>query len=85
MDYFCRFNMLTLISVILLAGCDPEAQQPERPNILFAIADDASHQFFGAYGCDWVKTPAFHKRFYPECQMCTFQGMYFNRPKQLAT
>jgi N-sulfoglucosamine sulfohydrolase len=53
--------MLTLISVILLAGCDPEAQQPERPNILFAIADDASHQFFGAYGCDWVKTPAFDR------------------------
>jgi len=28
------------------------------PNILFAIADDASWKHFGAYGCDWVKTPA---------------------------
>ena len=28
------------------------------PNILFAIADDASWQHFGAYGCDWVSTPA---------------------------
>lgn len=32
-----------------------------RPNILFAIADDASWKHFGAYGCDWVKTPAFDR------------------------
>ena len=30
----------------------------DPPNILFAIADDASWQHFGAYGCDWVSTPA---------------------------
>jgi len=32
-----------------------------RPNILFAIADDASWKHFGAYGCDWVKSPAFDR------------------------
>lgn len=32
-------------------GSDP-------PNILFAIADDASWKHFGAYGCDWISTPA---------------------------
>lgn len=31
------------------------------PNILFVIADDASWKHFGAYGCDWVKTPAFDR------------------------
>jgi len=30
-----------------------------KPNILFCIADDASYPHFGAYGCSWVKTPAF--------------------------
>jgi arylsulfatase A-like enzyme len=32
-----------------------------RPNILFAIADDASHPHFGAYGADWVETPSFDR------------------------
>jgi len=33
----------------------------KRPNILFAIADDASWKHFGAYGCNWVKTPTFDR------------------------
>lgn len=33
----------------------------ERPNILFAIADDWSYGHAGAYGCGWVKTPAFDR------------------------
>lgn len=32
-----------------------------RPNILFAIADDWSGGHAGAYGCRWVKTPAFDR------------------------
>ncbi|MCX6905053.1 MAG: sulfatase [Verrucomicrobia bacterium] len=32
-----------------------------RPNILFAIADDWSYGHAGAYGCRWVKTPAFDR------------------------
>lgn len=35
--------------------------EKSRPNILFAIADDASWKHFGAYGCKWVKTPGFDK------------------------
>lgn len=31
-----------------------------RPNILFALADDAG-MHFGAYGCPWVSTPAFDR------------------------
>ena len=46
-----------------LSGCTAEdaENQPDRPNILFAIADDASWKHFGAYGCDWVTTPAFDR------------------------
>ncbi len=45
---------------LFTASCSvvPEVKQP---NILFAIADDASWKHFGAYGCDWVKTPAFDR------------------------
>jgi hypothetical protein len=34
---------------------------PQRPNILFCIADDASYGHMGAYGCRWVKTPGFDR------------------------
>jgi N-sulfoglucosamine sulfohydrolase len=48
---------------------------------------------FGAYGCDWVKTPAFDRvasegifftGLTPQCQMCTIACMYSYRPEQLA-
>lgn len=32
-----------------------------RPNILFAVADDASFPHTGAYGCSWVNTPGFDR------------------------
>ncbi|MBM3861706.1 MAG: hypothetical protein FJ395_18945 [Verrucomicrobia bacterium] len=47
------FLALTTMSVI--------AAKIERPNILFAIADDWSHPHASAYGCRWVKTPAFDR------------------------
>lgn len=31
----------------------------DRPNILFAVADDASFPHMSAYGCPWIKTPGF--------------------------
>ncbi len=33
----------------------------ERPNILLAISDDQSHPHASAYGCEWVRTPAFDR------------------------
>ena len=44
---------------------------PRRPNILFAIADDASFPHMGAYGTDWVSTPAFDR--------IAREGLLFNR------
>lgn len=37
------------------------AAPQQRPNILFALADDWSHPHAGAYGCPWVKTPSFDR------------------------
>lgn len=33
----------------------------ERPNILVAVADDASFPHMGAYGIDWIETPGFDR------------------------
>ncbi|MEO0415691.1 MAG: sulfatase-like hydrolase/transferase, partial [Verrucomicrobiota bacterium] len=37
------------------------SQAKDRPNILFAIADDWGFGDAGAYGRDWVKTPNFDR------------------------
>ena len=33
----------------------------DRPNILLLIADDASRDSFGAYGCPYIQTPHFDR------------------------
>jgi len=48
-------------SVLLLSNWLSPGQAAERPNILFAIADDWSFGHAGAYGCDWVRTPGFDR------------------------
>ncbi len=50
------FNFFLVL--IILFSCQ---QKDQRPNILFAIADDATYMHFSAYGCDWVSTPAFDR------------------------
>lgn len=45
---------------LLLTGLGA-ASADDRPNILFAIADDWSAGHAGAYGCSWVNTPAFDR------------------------
>lgn len=62
-----------------LAACSKSARQ-ERPNILFAIADDQSWPHAGAYGTKGVRTPHFDRvagegavftRAYSVCPSCT--------------
>ena len=51
-----------LIMLGLCAGPIAAARaQAARPNILFAVADDWSYGHAGAYGCKWVRTPAFDR------------------------
>ena len=42
-----------------LTAAGAQDMTPQRPNILFCIADDAAWLHFGAYGCGWVSTPVF--------------------------
>ena len=52
-----------LVVLLTMISCNQNKKQVEnpRPNILFCIADDVSFQHIGAYGCSWVKTPAFDR------------------------
>lgn len=64
--------MRTGLCIALLFTCYTSANAEQaRPNILFCIADDASYPHFGAYGCQWVKTPGFDR--------IAKEGLLFNK------
>ena len=46
---------------IMLFASMSWAQERRRPNILFAIADDASWSHFSAYGSKFARTPNFDR------------------------
>ncbi len=52
-----RCIVAIVLTILGLATASPE----RRPNILIAVADDWSYGHAGAYGCTWVKTPAFDR------------------------
>tara|TARA_R110002049_G_scaffold27321_3_gene94404 strand:+ start:38502 stop:40085 length:1584 start_codon:yes stop_codon:yes gene_type:complete len=55
-------NLLLLCPLIgVLTTPSPSLADQQRPNILFLIADDASRDSFGAYGCKYVETPNFDR------------------------
>ena len=66
---------LPLPRIVLLAGAMVAANgalaAAPKPNILIAVADDWSYGHAGAYGCNWVKTPAFDR--------VASQGVLFTR------
>lgn len=62
---------LTRLFLALGAMAFVVATPAERPNILFAVADDASYPHMSAYGCDWIETPAFDR--------VAEEGVLFNR------
>ena len=68
---------LFLASLLLLCCAAARAETPKRPNLLFAIADDWG-MHAGAYGCDWVKTPAFDR---VAREGVLFKNAFTNNPK----
>lgn len=46
---------------LLCSQSHAEDKNDQRPNIVFAIADDWSGEHAGVNGCDWVKTPSFDR------------------------
>ena len=58
-----RFVRLTSLALLAAGGfsCRQRSGMKPRPNILFCVADDISYPHMGAYGCSWVRTPAFDR------------------------
>ena len=54
------FHITILFALLFIVPSCKQVKNP-RPNILFCIADDATYKHMGAYGCSWVKTPAFDR------------------------
>jgi N-sulfoglucosamine sulfohydrolase len=50
-----------LFTQFLCTASQSRAENGQRPNILFAIADDWSYGHATAYGCPWVATPSFDR------------------------
>jgi len=55
------FVILIFVATGLLREGDPASAEPNRPNIVFAIADDWGWPHAGAYGDHVVKTPNFDR------------------------
>ncbi len=62
-----KFNQHILPAMVAFTGIGATANgqsvatDATRPNILFVISDDQSFPHASAYGCKWVKTPAFDR------------------------
>ncbi len=63
---------------MLMEAATIRADDPDRPNILFVIADDWGYGHAGAYGCNWVKTPAFDR---VAQEGVLFHNAFTNNPK----
>jgi N-sulfoglucosamine sulfohydrolase len=63
MKFFLRISV-SVLCLLLMISCSPDRENKsiiQRPNILFAIADDASFPHMSAYGSSWINTPAFDR------------------------
>ncbi|RKN80861.1 sulfatase family protein [Ulvibacterium marinum] len=56
-----RITISIFVLLSLFSCSEKKIEVDQRPNILFCIADDASFPHMGAYGTNWVKTPAFDR------------------------
>ena len=64
-------SLITITSVIFLSACSSQKkEEPKRPNILFAIADDQSFAHTSFAGAKFLHTPAFDR--------VAKEGVYFS-------
>ncbi len=56
-----RWLLFAILILFTVFHSCSEEKPDRRPNILFCIADDASFPHMGAYGCNWIHTPAFDR------------------------
>ncbi|MEQ9289100.1 MAG: sulfatase [Cyclobacteriaceae bacterium] len=67
-----------ILMLVFFGNIYVQAKEPQRPNILFIIADDASMKSLGAYGSSFVNTPAVDKL---AKEGAIFTNAFNNNPK----
>ncbi len=60
-DRAAAWQLVGVLIVAFLPASLSAAAEVARPNFLIAVADDWSYGHAGAFGCRWVKTPAFDR------------------------
>jgi N-sulfoglucosamine sulfohydrolase len=73
-----RREMLGATAFMMSGSSMLQAATGRRPNILLAIADDWGANHAGAYGCQWIKTPAFDR---VAKRGVLFQNAFTSNPK----
>ena len=73
-----RRRLLSAGSTLLAGAPAAMAQSGKRPNILLVIADDWGFGHAGAYGCNWIRTPAFDR---VAREGVTFTNAFTSNPK----
>lgn len=58
-NFIFGFILLISCASITIVKGESKENSLKQPNVLLVIADDASRNSFGAYGCTYTKTPAF--------------------------
>ncbi|CAD5276773.1 MULTISPECIES: arylsulfatase [unclassified Imperialibacter] len=58
MNVLVRRNFLVSATLLCLAGCDRQTEEPEKPNIIYVLADDMGYGDVSAFNADSkIKTP----------------------------
>ena len=60
-DYFNKIVVFSGVASLAACNTMSDVEKESKPNILIVIADDMSFPHAGAYGCSWIKTPAFDR------------------------
>ena len=56
-NHTLRCFLITLPLILLIESCTRQEQLPQRPNILFIMADDHAYQAISAYDDRLISTP----------------------------
>ena len=67
-----------LLALLCAAPLAAEDAPPDRPNVLFVIADDWGWPHAGVLGCDWVQTPNFDR---VAADGVLFENCFVSNPK----
>ena len=68
-----KFNPIYVLLAYCLSSCTTE-KEPERPNVIFIMADDQGYGDIGAHGNPYIQTPNMDKLHNESVSFTNFHG-----------